>query len=38
MARLSEYSWYMTFWLSVGVVALAPIYVFLYLIWKAVSR
>jgi hypothetical protein len=25
--------WYIAFWLSVGVVALTPIYVLLYLIW-----
>ena len=36
--RVSEYSWYIWFWLSVGSVAVAPIYVLLYLIWRAVSR
>lgn len=26
--------WYVAFWLTAGVVALSPIYVLLYLIWR----
>ena len=34
--RASEYSWYITFWVGMGVVTLAPIYALLYLILRAV--
>ena len=27
---MSQYTWYIAFWLSVGVVALTPIYVLLF--------
>lgn len=30
----SPEAWYMLFWLTVGVVALAPIYILLYLILR----
>lgn len=29
---MSEYGWYMGFWIGMGIIALTPIYVFLYLI------
>ena len=35
---MSEHSWYVGFWLVTGVAFVAPVYVMLYLILKAVSR
>lgn len=30
--------WYMAFWLGAGAIALAPIYLFLFLIWRGGRR
>jgi hypothetical protein len=37
MGVVSPEVWYMRFWIGAGVVALLPIYVLLYLIWRKLS-
>ena len=34
---MSEYTWYICFWVGMGVVALTPIYVLLYLILQRLN-
>ena len=33
---VSQYSWYIWFWVGMGILTVTPIYVLLYLILKAV--
>jgi hypothetical protein len=37
MALVTPEVWYMRFWIGAGLLALTPIYVLLYLIWRKLS-